>query len=324
MTAPGQFVDGSYSNMAGTRTYKVYIPNNGSGKPVPLLVMLHGCTQSPDDFAAGTCMNRLADLHGFLVVYPAQAAAANGMKCWNWYDENEQVRDQGEPSLIAGITRKVASEYAIDKQRIFIAGLSAGAAMAVILGVTYPDVFAAVGVHSGLPYGAAHSMASTLAAMRGGNSSAPAASSRGGRKVPLIAATKSIPTIVFHGDNDATVSANNGAHVVDQAVALATVLHGPLKKTVEERRSANGREFTATIYRGSKTRTVVEHWVVHGVGHAWSGGSSAGSFADESGPDASAEMVRFFLAQKRRPVLLRLFTRVLSNFGSMKGSTNEG
>jgi len=164
---PGQFVTRTYSDTAGTRVYKLYIPKNYNGECVPMLVMLHGCTQDPDDFAVGTRMNELADRHGFIVVYPAQSATANGSNCWNWFNAKDQARDRGEPSLIAGITREVASTYRVDGKRIFVAGLSAGAAMAVILGVTYPELYAAIGAHSGLPYGAAHDMPSAFAIMRG-------------------------------------------------------------------------------------------------------------------------------------------------------------
>jgi poly(hydroxyalkanoate) depolymerase family esterase len=296
---PGKFVDGSYSNAAGTRTYKLYVPKNYAGKPMPLLVMLHGCTQDPDDFAAGTRMNSLADRHGFLVVYPAQSTAANDGKCWNWFTEKNQVRDRGEPSIIAGITREVAARYAVDERRIYVAGMSAGAAMAVIMGATYPDLYAAVGAHSGLPYRAAHSAFSAFAAMQG-NGASPADS-------PSPPGRRSIPTIVFHGDHDAMVNAGNGADIVDQAVSLAAAEYGPLQKTVGERSSANGRDYTTTVYRAAPANPLVEQWVLHGARHAWSGGSPEGSYTDETGPDASAEMVRFFLSassttERSRPV----------------------
>jgi len=296
---PGQFVSRSYSNAAGTRAYKLYIPESYSGKLVPLIVMLHGCTQNPDDFAAGTRMNELADQRGFLVVYPAQSAHANGSNCWNWFNAKDQTRDRGEPSLIAGITREVVSAYHVDEQRIFVAGLSAGAAMAVILGATYPELFAAVGAHSGLPYGAAYDVPSAFAAMRGSVGPLSGGRNSGGRiSKPRTAPMRAAPTIVFHGDQDTTVNATNGSEIVAQAIALGLTLDGPLGKTVHERKSANGREYTATIYRGSTMRPLVEQWVLHGAGHAWSGGCSKGSYTDVTGPDASAEMLRFFLAQR--------------------------
>jgi len=286
---PGQFLDRSYCNGAGNLSYKLYIPARLRRRRASLLVMLHGCGQTPEDFATGTRMNDLADQHGFLVVYPAQSAAANAFTCWNWFRGQDQARETGEPALIAGITREVALEYAVDAVRTFIAGLSAGGAMAVVLGTTYPDLFSAVGVHSGLPYRAAHDAASAMAAMRGG------ASQRGSTGV-----TSAIPTIVFHGDRDLTVNIGNGSAIVDRAVSNAERDLGPLRKAIQEGISGDGRPYTATTYRRSRTASLVEYWVLHGAGHAWSGGFSKGSFTDASGPDASAEMVRFFLGMGPR------------------------
>ena len=295
---PGQFINRSYSNSAGARAYKLYIPKTYSDRRMPLIVMLHGCTQNPDDFAAGTRMNELADKHAFLVAYPAQSANANGSNCWNWFNVSDQERDRGEPSLIAGITREVASSYRVDEQRIFVAGLSAGAAMAVIIGATYPDLFAGVGAHSGLPFGAADDVPSAFAAMRGG--SGPIFRRRGLRSqtsTPRVAPTRTPATIVFHGDHDTTVHAVNGSEIVAQAITLWRAQSDCLTKSVKERVSANGRECTITAYRDAMMRPCIEQWVLHGAGHAWSGGCSNGSYIDERGPDASAEMVRFFLAQ---------------------------
>jgi poly(hydroxyalkanoate) depolymerase family esterase len=287
--APGQFLDRAYSDGAGNLSYKLYVPARIRGRRTSLLVMLHGCGQNPEDFATGTRMNAQADEHGFLVVYPAQSAAANAFTCWNWFRGKDQAREAGEPALIAGITREVALEHAIGTARTFIAGLSAGGAMAVVLGATYPDLFSAVGVHSGLPYRAAHDAASAMAAMRG-------------RTSPLnsTAVAEAIPTIVFHGDRDTTVDVQNGFAIVDQAVSNAERDLGPLRKAVLEGTSGDGRAYTATMYRASQTASFIEYWVLHGAGHAWSGGFSKGSFTDESGPDASAEMVRFFLGRRAR------------------------
>lgn len=302
----GLFVDRSYSNNLGKRNYKVYIPKGYRGIPMPAVVMLHGCTQSPEDFAAGTCMNDLADRAGFVVIYPAQCVAANGLKCWSWFNAKDQVREGSEPSLIAAITMEAAAEFAVDRQRIFIAGLSAGAAMAVILGATYPDLFSAVGAHSGLPYRAARSVMSALAAMRGeplehSNLDADSVAQLG--SFPDSAA---MPTIVFHGDQDATVSIGNGAAIVEQAVDRFANRLVPLR-TTHEQGSANGREFTASTFFDPRERPMVAHWVIHGAGHAWSGGSSKGSYSDSQGPDASAEMVRFFFAQESRRGKLQIW-----------------
>jgi poly(hydroxyalkanoate) depolymerase family esterase len=296
---PGQFVNRSYSNGAGARAYKLYIPKTYSDARMPLVVMLHGCTQNPEDFAAGTRMNELADRHAFLVAYPAQSANANGSNCWNWFNVSDQARDQGEPSLVAGITREVASKYPVDEQRIFVAGLSAGAAMAVILGATYPDLYAGVGAHSGLPYGAADDVPSAFAAMRSRSGTTfHRRRARSRTATPRVAPTRAPPTIVFHGDHDTTVHADNGSEIVAQAVTtLGQAQTGCLEKSVQGRVSVNGRECTIATYRDSMMRPCIEHWVLHGAGHAWSGGCCKGSYVDERGPDASAEMVRFFLAQ---------------------------
>jgi poly(hydroxyalkanoate) depolymerase family esterase len=288
----GRFLEGSFANDAGTRAYKLYIPASHSQEPtrsVPAIVMLHGCRQSPDDFAAGTRMNALAEEHGFLVVYPAQAANANGSRCWNWFRPEDQRRDLGEPSLIAGITREVSSAYPVDPRRVFVAGMSAGASMALILGETYPELFAAIGAHSGPPYWAAHDVPSAFAAMQGG----AAVAGRAHRSQPSSAT----PTIVFHGDHDRTVNASNAEAIVRQLTSgRGQQLAGGDTGTGT---APGGRRFSRTDYVDHAGHSVVEHWIVHGAGHAWSGGSSRGSFTDAAGPDASAEMVRFFLSQVR-------------------------
>jgi poly(hydroxyalkanoate) depolymerase family esterase len=280
-----QFVTKSYANQAGSREYKLYVPSGYSGQPLPLVVMLHGCTQSPDDFAAGTRMNALAEEHTCLVAYPAQAASANMQKCWNWFSPNDQRRDQGEPSLIAGITRQIMQDYPVDPQRVYVAGLSAGAAAAVIMGTAYPELYAALGVHSGLACGSAGDIASAFAAMQQGK---PGATPAG-----AAAARRSVPTIVFHGDRDTTVNPSNGDHVIAQLKAAA-----PQKvqaNVVETGQVPGGHRYTRTLHGDPHGRTVFEQWVIHGAGHAWSGGSSAGSYTDPKGPDATREMMRFFL-----------------------------
>lgn len=296
----GEFLSRSFTNQAGTRGYKLYIPASYSGqpgKPVPVVVMLHGCTQSPDDFAAGTRMNALAEQHGFLVVYPAQAANANGSKCWNWFRAEDQDRDRGEPSLIAGITREVMAGYHVDERRVFVAGLSSGAAMAVILGATYPDLYAAVGAHSGLPYGAAHDMPSAFAAMK--RSTGLAGTRNRTASGSLRAAqVRGVPTIVFHGDRDQTVAVQNGAEIVDQAIRCYPD-EALLQVNTRRCAAAGGRQYSQTVYADAANQPVVEQWVLHGAGHAWSGGSPDGSFTAKGGPDASAEMIRFFFSQPR-------------------------
>jgi poly(hydroxyalkanoate) depolymerase family esterase len=280
-----KFIDGNYSNAAGSRAYRLFIPSRYHGQPLPLIVMLHGCTQSPDDFAAGTRMNFSAEAQPCFVVYPAQRSEANHAKCWNWFRSTDQQRGEGEPSLIAGITRQIMREYSIDPKRIYVAGLSAGAAAAAVMGATYSDLYAAVGVHSGLACGAATDLPSALLAMRqGGGSDHRAASTD---RLP-------VPTIVFHGDRDRTVHPNNGDQVVEQSLKTAST-----QRDVYCGEVAGGHAYTRTVHSDASGRHILEHWSIHGAGHAWSGGSSAGSYTDPRGPDATREMLRFFLEHSR-------------------------
>jgi poly(hydroxyalkanoate) depolymerase family esterase len=290
----GRFLRSTYTNHAGTLEYKTYIPSAYQGQALPVVVMLHGCKQGPDDFAAGTRMNELAEEHGFVVVYPKQSNKANVSHCWNWFQANDQRRDHGEPSLIAGITRKVIDDYRLDTRRVYVAGLSAGGAMAAVMGTTYPDVYAAAGVHSGLAYAAARDVPSAFAAMRGD------VSQRARPKSAPDPSVRSVPTIVFHGDRDMTVHPKNGDHVIAEASPPPSEQKVDVSSDTQagatvENGKASGRAYTRTTYRDAAGQPVVEHWVVHGAGHAWSGGSANGSFSDPKGPDASREMLRFFL-----------------------------
>ena len=277
---PGKFVDGSFSNQAGTRSYKLYIPSSYSGQAMPLVVMLHGCTQDPDDFARGTQMNMLAEEMHCLVVYPAQSQQANASRCWNWFSAVDQTRGQGEPSIIAGITETIMHDYAVDKSQVYVAGLSAGGAMATIMGTLYPELYAAVGVHSGLPFASAHDLPSALAAMKGNF----------GRSQ---GAARAIPIIVFHGDKDTTVHPACGDEVIKQGAQ-----QGPKEIVVEPGRVPQGHAYTRTVHQGEDGTPHAEQWLIHGAGHAWSGGSAHGSYTDGKGPDASREMMRFFQTKR--------------------------
>jgi poly(hydroxyalkanoate) depolymerase family esterase len=277
---PGTFTSGSYTNESGTRDYKLYVPSTLGSEPAALVVMLHGCTQNPDDFAHGTQMNALAEELGCLVVYPAQSQAANHSRCWNWFSETDQQRDRGEPSIIAGITRDVMARHPVDASQVFVAGLSAGGAMATIMGTLYPDLYAAVGVHSGLPFAAAKDLPSALAAMKGDFRRAQAPG-------------RSLPIIVFHGDRDTTVHPANGDALVAQGRA-----HGARRTAVEPGQVPNGHAYTRTMHHHEDGTVHAEHWVIHGAGHAWSGGNARGSYTDGKGPDASREMMRFFRTRR--------------------------
>ncbi|MDB5989109.1 MAG: esterase, depolymerase family protein [Herbaspirillum sp.] len=290
----GQFVARSLTNAAGTRAYKLYIPASYTGQPMPLLVMLHGCKQDPDDFATGTRMNEIAEKAGCFVVYPAQTKSANGYRCWNWFSAIDQQRNRGEASIIADITRTVIEAYGCDRRRIFVAGLSAGGAMAVIMGNRYPELYAAVGVHSGLPYGAARDLPSASAAMRRGADDMDA---RGHTDYADYADHhgKTLPIIVFHGDLDKTVHPRNGEQIIEQALAhivnTARKEQGDADGVSDEGSSPS---YTREIYEDDTQRPMAELWTLHGVAHAWSGGSAGGSYTVTDGPDASKEMMRFF------------------------------
>ncbi|MGA4553468.1 alpha/beta hydrolase family esterase [Methylorubrum aminovorans] len=286
----GQFVARSFSNAAGARDYKLFIPSPRSGRR-PLVVMLHGCTQSPDDFAAGTRMNVLAEEEGIYVVYPRQSSRANAQRCWNWFEPGDQGRESGEAGIIAGLVRAVCAEHPIDRSRIYIAGLSAGGAAAANIARAYPDLFAGLGVHSGLAAGCARDLPSALSAMRVG---APGAAEPGGAAgfgAGSVTQALRVPTIVFHGEGDGTVHPRNAEAVLAQAGVEALT---------PKRESGNGggHSYTRTRYADEAGRVQVEAWSVQGAGHAWSGGSPAGSYTDANGPDASRAMLDFFLSHR--------------------------
>ena len=295
----GSFITKTYTD---GRTYKVYIPSGyQSGTPVPLVVMLHGCTQNPDDFATGTEMNNCAEQYNFIVVYPDQPSSSNSSKCWNWFDPAHQSRGIGEPAVIAGIVNQVKNEYSIDTNRIFVAGMSAGACMSVIMGATYPDVFAAIGVHSGLEYKAATNSTDAWTAMINGG---PDPVQQGNAAYNAMGSYKRVvPVIVFHGTSDYTVYPVNGHQVISQwAQTNDRASDGSDNNNIDDTADQtvngqvpNGRSYTQYVYKDSSTGAVVmEKYMVNGMGHAWSGGNSAGSYTDPQGPKASQIMWQFF------------------------------
>lgn len=289
----GQFVERGFSNAAGSRAYKLFIPN--ATGPRPLIVMLHGCTQSPEDFAAGTRMNEVAEEEGFFVAYPRQTRGANAQKCWNWFQPGDQERESGEAGIVAGITRAIVAEHPIDPARIYIAGLSAGGAAAANIARAYPDLYAAVGIHSGLAAGCARDLSSALMAMKAGAPGLTVPGSQKGFGAGSGLDAVRIPTIVFHGDGDRTVNPRNGEQILAQAGI----------DQLEAQRSTGGdggHAYQRTRYADEAGKVQVESWLVRGAGHAWSGGSPAGSYTDPAGPDASRAMVDFFRGHTLGPV----------------------
>jgi poly(hydroxyalkanoate) depolymerase family esterase len=280
-----QFLSRSFACAAGSRSYKLYIPRCLKESGRALLVMLHGGTQDGDDFAAGTRMNDLAEEHGFIVAYPSQSQAANASLCWNWFTPEHQKRGAGEPSIIAGITNEIIADYDVDPRLVFVAGLSAGGAMAAVMAATYPDLYAAVGIHSGLPYRSATDLPSAFAAMRG-NAGSLGRRSRKSRGVGDD--SPRVRTIVFHGDADKIVHPANATGIVGGSKLGENIDHA-------ETRLSAGQPYTRTVIRDQSGVAVVEQWLLHGSGHAWSGGSPDGSYTDPHGPGASREMLRFFL-----------------------------
>lgn len=280
-TVPRQGVFSSERH--GSTEYRLYVPA-GAASGLPLVVMLHGCTQTPEDFATGTGMNALADELGFIVAYPRQPQSANPQKCWNWFRPGDQQRGRGEPAQIAGIVQDVVRDYRAAPERVYVAGLSAGGAAAAIMAMRYPDVFAAVGIHSGLACGSARDVPSALSAMRHGGGTRVAASDG-----------VSVPVITFHGDRDRTVHPVNS----EEIAAIAAAGSGkPLTTRTKRGSTKNGRTYQLETSTDETGRIVIEQWTVHGAGHAWSGGDARGSYTDPSGPDASRAMIGFFFRHR--------------------------
>lgn len=288
MTAPSipkgaQYLSRTHRSAAGSRGYKLYLPASQPERPRGLILMLHGCTQTPDDFAAGTHMNTLAENHGLAVAYPAQTGSHNAASCWNWFRPDDQIRNAGEPAILASLTRKLMKDFGLGRDAVFVAGLSAGGAMAATLADVYPDIFSAAGVHSGLARGAARDLLSAMLAMRNGGISCNVA--------PAAPPSHPVRRIIFHGDADSTVHPSNASMIVAAAVGADA------KPAKVIKRAVRGRDYSRSEFTAPDGAVLLELWMIEGAGHAWSGGRVAGSYTDAKGPDASAQMIRFFLVK---------------------------
>ena len=299
--AVGRFVDGSISTNDGMRRWRLWVPGAyDASRKYPLIVMLHGCTQDPDDLARGTRVTEHADRNGLLVLLPEQPESANPKKCWNWFDQAHQRRDAGEPALIAGATRQVMDAWSIDGRRIYVAGISAGAAMASLVAVAYPDVYAAVALHSGIPYRAASNVMEGVGVMAKG--AADIARIAKLARDEMGPRARRIPAIILQGSDDPVVRPVNAAQLRDAWVAMndlaagvsSSEAAGPTRADAESGGLGVSRECHRR--RGGSPNCEIELLMISGLGHAWSGGSKAGTFTDERGPDATAEIVRFLLA----------------------------
>lgn len=278
------FLTRRHRGIAGSRGYKLYMPTTPQVRPKGLVVMLHGCNQTPDDFARGTHMNAWAHKHGLAVAYPAQTRGQNAASCWNWFQPAHQSRNTGEPAILAALTRKLMKEFGLKRDAVFVAGLSAGGAMAAILANEYPDVFSAAGVHSGLARGAASNALSAMLVMHNGTNAGTIRSGTATRR-------PAVRWIIFQGEEDQTVHPSNAANLLSTIVGPDALPSRTVTRTVK------GRSYVRTNYDGPSGVPLVENWLVKAAGHAWSGGRESGSYADPEGPDASAQMIRFFLSE---------------------------
>jgi poly(hydroxyalkanoate) depolymerase family esterase len=355
MASPAYPAGSFTSQQLAGRTYKIYVPGGYvPGQPVPLVVMLHGCTQDPDKFAAGTRMNALAEQHAFIVVYPEQPTLSllgllppsgltptnatnppilsmqgNLNRCWNWFMPEHQSRGSGEPAAIRSIVKDVESDYSIDGKAIYVAGLSAGGAMAVLMGAAYPETFAAVGVGAGLEYKAAtcafalnHCPPSGpffVTTCFGGGVEAFTAMCQSGGPSPvqqgntvysnMSANKRLVPVIVFHGTGDDIVIPKNADQVLSQwaqtnDMASDDTDNNNIDDLAEETTTGQvpgGRNFTRSVYKDSANGAVVmEKYLVEGMKHAWSGGdNTVDPYFDPKGPDASRLTWEFFKAHPK-------------------------
>ncbi|MFB6243646.1 MAG: PHB depolymerase family esterase, partial [Halobaculum sp.] len=279
--------------------YTKYVPSGASGGE-PLVVMLHGCSQEPDEFAYATGANDLAEQEGFVVVYPDQSSFSNPYGCWNWYYDANTARGAGEGASITNIALHAAAEESLDTDRIYVAGFSAGAAMVPPLLASYADVYAAGGVHSGLEYDAADTATGATYAMSFGGPNPYDQGEQAYDAMVDYGIVDRVPTVVFHGTADGTVDDVNGDQVRTQAVETNDNVDGADDESIDtdpEDRvydSTGGYDYRRDRYVGSQGRVNVEYWLIEGMDHAWAGGTPDGSFVAPDAPDATGAMWEFF------------------------------
>lgn len=303
--AQGGWISATAHAAGGSRNYKLWVPATlEKGKASPLVMMLHGCTHDAKDMAEISGMNEVAEVNRFLVAYPEQSRMANLMKCWNWFDPKHQARDAGEPSILAVVVDQVRSAHNIDPNRVYVVGVSAGGAMAAILAATYPDLFAAVAVVSGAEFKAATSVSEGLTAMERGGPDPVRQGQLAFEAMRSGLARKEkrrMPVIVFHGTGDTRVSLVNA----EQSIAQWSKTNGclaaehsesgfVLTEKIIDGEVPQGYAYRKHMYFGADARLLMEKWVIQGLGHAWSGSPKPSKYGDTKGPNASAEIWRFF------------------------------
>ncbi|MEA2295526.1 MAG: hypothetical protein QOE86_3165 [Solirubrobacteraceae bacterium] len=294
---PGSPFSGTFTTSSGSLTYQGYVPSTYKpGTAVPLVVALHGCTETADVFRQLTRWDELAQAKGFIVVFPQQSKDANSMSCWNFFQAAHMSRDAGEPAAIAGVTRWVQQHYTIDAHRTFVTGLSAGGAMSSVMAATYPDLYAAAGIGSGCEYAA-------TATCAGYKSADPLSAGQQAYKA-MGRYARPMPVILFEGDQDTTVPPVNAQQLVQQwqytdDLADDGAHNGsiPVQPTnVTQGSVPGGHSYTVTEYSDGQNKELLQSWLVHGMGHAWSGGCSCEPYADPAGPDETGAMYAFFMA----------------------------
>jgi poly(hydroxyalkanoate) depolymerase family esterase len=289
-------IAGEYESEHGVRSYRLYVPAGPGRTARPLVVMLHGCAQTAAELATAGRLDSLGAEFGALVLLPEQPATANPLRCWNWFVPAHQARDAGEPAIIAGLTRHIAREHGADAERVVLGGLSAGGAMAVLTGLAYPDLYAAIGTHSGVGWRVAGDVPGAFAAMRGGGVDA-AAQARAAHAA-MGARARVVPVIAIHGAADTVAHPTATDGLVAQLAALhRLVAPGAELRADTSRMEAGGYPVEVRRYTAGG-RVVLEHWVVAGLAHALSGGDSAARWTDARGPDAAREMLRFMLSHR--------------------------